>query len=264
MPLPSIQLFSAYHLPFPLLPKVGYVTPVQAGAAIAPVKLAMQGDDCGDNISALNCIFSELTVAYWVMKNADRSQADAWGLCHYRRYFIDDKYKLLYKKRSRYYYRTSQKVLDDILTPGLYTNLQELLQHNDIIVQRPAWAMRENRITYTIKDAYAKAHFKEDYDATMQVVVEKFPAFAKSIEGYGRLTRMSYNNMMIARWPIWDGYLNFLFTVLNEVQHRINMHKVGYQTRVFGFLAERLHNLFIYHHQFKTAHLTLGLFEDKL
>ena len=98
--LPSIQLFSAYYPTFPLLPKVGYVTPVQAGAAIAPVRFAMQGDDTGDNISHLNPIYSELTVAYWIMKNADRTQADAWGLCHYRRYFIENKYKLYLKREA--------------------------------------------------------------------------------------------------------------------------------------------------------------------
>ncbi len=262
--LPSIQLFSAYYQEFPLLPKAGFVTPVQAGAAIATKKLAMQGDDTGDNISRLNPFYSELTVAYWVMKNANRTQSDAWGLCHYRRYLIQDKYKLFYKKRSRYYFRTSQKILDSILTPALYNTLQELLMHHDVIVQRPTWAMKEKGIVYNIKDAYTKAHFKEDYDATMEVVAEKFPGFARSIESYGQLTVMCYNNVMIARWSVWDDYLNFLFTVLDEVQHRINIHKEGYQSRVFGFLAERLHNLFIYHHQLKTAHLTLGLFEDKL
>lgn len=262
--LPSIHLFSAYYEPFPLFPKANYVTPVQAGAANAAVKLAMQGDDTGDNISTLNPFYSELTVAWWVMKNADRSTADAWGLSHYRRYLIEDRLKLFFIKKSRYYFRTAQQELDAILTDKLYSTMQQLLQDHDVIVQRPSWARKEEGKIYTIKEAYYFVHFKEDYDATMEVVVEKFPAFAGSIHGFGRLIKMSYNNVMIARWQVWDDYLNFLFTVLNEVQHRINMYKEGYQSRVFGFLAERLHNLFIYHHQLKAAHLTLGLFEDKL
>ena len=261
---PSIKLYSAYYQPFPLLPKADYVIPVQAGAETAIIKLDMQGDNTGDNISYLNNFYSELTVAYWVIKNADRTQCDAWGLCHYRRYFIENKYKLFIKKRSRYYYRTKQQNLDNILTPTLYKTLQKLLITNDVIVQRPTWARKEKGIIFNIKDAYSEAHFEEDYTAMMEVVVEKFPDYSRSIEGYGQLKVMSYNNMMIARWSIWDDYLNFLFTVLDEVQHRINIHKEGYQTRVFGFLAERLHNLFIYHHQLKSAHLTLGLFEDKI
>ncbi len=261
---PSIKLYSTYYQPFPLMPKADYVIPIQAGAQTAKIKLPMQGDNTGDNISGLNNLYSELTVAYWVIKNADRTQCDAWGLCHYRRYFIENKYKLFVKKRSRFYYRTKQKNLDKILTPALYNTLQNLLVNNDIIVQRPTWARKEKGITYTIKEAYTQAHFKEDYAAMMDVVAEKFPEYSTSIESYGELNKMSYNNMMIARWSVWDDYLHFLFTVLAEVQHRININKEGYQTRVFGFLAERLHNLFIFHHQLKAAHLTLGLFEDKI
>ena len=261
---PSIQLFSAYYQPFALLPKANYVIPVQAGAETALIKLAMQGDNTGDNISYLNNLYSELTVAYWVIKNADRTQCDAWGLCHYRRYFIENKYKMFFKKRSRYYFRTLQKNLDKILSPELYKTLQQLLLTNDVIVQRPTWARKEKGVVFNIKDAYTAAHVEEDYNAMMEVVAEKFPDYAKSIDKYGKLKLMSYNNMMIARWSVWDDYLNFLFTVLDEVQKRINIHKEGYQSRVLGFLAERLHNLFIYHNQLKSAHLTLGLFEDKI
>ena len=124
--LPSIQLFSAYFQPFPIWPNAAYVTPVQAGAANASTRLQMQGDDTGENISAQNHFYSELTVAYWVMKNADRAQCDAWGLSHYRRYLIQDRYKLFFKKRSRYYFRTSQQVLDSILTPELYDAMRRL------------------------------------------------------------------------------------------------------------------------------------------
>ncbi len=262
--LPKIQLFSAYHKAFPILPKADYVTTIQSGAFDAAIKLDMQGDDTGQNISHLGSTYNEITVAYWVLKNADRSKFDAWGLCQYRRYFIQDKYKLLFKKRSRYYFRTSQKVMDEALSPALYLHLQNLLAESDVIVQRPTWANKEKRIAYGIKDAYTNLHNKEHYDVTMQVVVEKFPDFARSIESYGKLKHMSYHSMMIARWSVWDDYIDFLMTVLTAVKLRIVVPKEGYQSRVEGFLAERLHNLYMYHHQLKQAYVTIGLFEDKL
>ncbi len=43
------------------------------------------GDDTGDNISEKKYKYSEMTVQYWAWKNQD---ADYYGLCHYRRYFI--------------------------------------------------------------------------------------------------------------------------------------------------------------------------------
>ena len=59
--------------------------PVQVGRAIAREDLGYTGDDSGENISAKNRNYCELTAQYWAWKN--RSDADYIGLCHYRRYF---------------------------------------------------------------------------------------------------------------------------------------------------------------------------------
>ncbi|MFN2457747.1 MAG: DUF4422 domain-containing protein [Chitinophagaceae bacterium] len=96
----------------------------------------------------------------------------------------------------------------------------------------------------------------------MQVVIEKYPDYANSITPFGEGKYMYFNNIMITSWTVWDAYLNWLFDILFEVQQRIKLPEQGYQQRVFGFLSERLHNLFIYHNGLNPAYLTLGLFED--
>lgn len=257
---PSIKLYTVYYKHFPLVPKASYLVPIQAGAAIHP-RLPMLGDDTGENISYLNNYYSELTAAYWILKNAERN-TDAWGLCHYRRYLIPLVTKYFFKQKSRYYFKTSQPVLDQLLTDKLYTHLSELLTTAEVIVQKPAAAKREGRKVYTIKEGYFVDHRRMDWEMTMQVVIEKYPGYAKSIQEFGEEKYMCFNNVMITTWPIWEEYLNWLFSIFFEVQQRIILPGKGYNERVFGFLGERLHNLFIFHNGLKPAYLTLGLFEN--
>lgn len=259
--LPSIKIYSVYYNIFPVFHVAPYVIPIQAGVDSSNVHLDIIGDNTDNNISAKNHLYSELTALYWIMKNASRD-TDAMGLCHYRRYLINDQYKLFFKKRSRYYLKASQKNLDSFLTTSLYKSLQELLFKHDIIVPCPDYAMKRKGNVYTVEEAYRLAHIKNDWDITMNVVREKYPEYEESIHLLSGQTKMFYNNIMIARWKIWDKYFTWLFEILFEVEKRIELPKKGYQKRVMGFLAERLHNLFVIHNQLTTAYLTLGMFEE--
>jgi hypothetical protein len=78
----EIRIIVAAHKPYPM-PEEQLYLPVQAGAG-CHARLAFTGDDSGDNISARNGLYCELTALYWAWKNL---HADAIGLCHYRRYF---------------------------------------------------------------------------------------------------------------------------------------------------------------------------------
>ena len=258
--LPSVRIYSVYYKHFHNFPQALYVTPIQAGIANSDVHLDMIGDNTGDNISTKNDLYSELTALYWIMKNAQRD-SDALGFCHYRRYLINDQYKLFFKKRSRYYSKASKKAMESLLTPSLYRSYQELLSDHDVIVPRQD-LIKKKGIFYTVEEAYHLEHIKKDWDVTLKVVCEKYPDYGKSIPILCQQTKMFYNNIMIAPWKIWDSYSTWLFDILFEVEKQIELPKHGYQRRVMGFLAERLHNLFVIHNQLKTAYLTLGMFEE--
>ena len=82
MQQPRIFFAVALHEKY-ALPTDSLYTPIQAGAAIHP-PLGLMRDNTGENISAKNGSYCELTVLYWMAHNVD---ADWYGLCHYRRYF---------------------------------------------------------------------------------------------------------------------------------------------------------------------------------
>jgi hypothetical protein len=255
----SLKIYSAYYLSYPIMPKLGHIVPIQAGAAIHP-KLPMIGDDTGKNISAKNDLYSELTAAYWILHNEPRD-TEAWGLCHYRRYLVPIVKKYFFKVKSRTYNKVSQGLLDNVLTEEWFGFLQNELAAHDVLIQRPTYAKKDGPKVYTIKDAYYADHIPEHWEVLMQVVCEQTPEFSTSIIPFGELTTMCFNNIMIARWDLWERYLKWLFDILFEVEKRIELPGEGYQRRVFGFMAERLHNLFIYHHQYKAGHLTLAHFQ---
>ena len=78
----NIKVIVAAHKPFEM-PKDPLYLPLHVGKE-GKEGIGFQGDHTGDNISADNPYFSELTGLYWAWKNLD---ADYIGLVHYRRHF---------------------------------------------------------------------------------------------------------------------------------------------------------------------------------
>ena len=79
----------AAHMPHWVPPDALYL-PVQVGAALAGADGRIPGfqpDDVGDNISADNPRYCELTALYWGCKNLPADEARYLGLVQYRRYF---------------------------------------------------------------------------------------------------------------------------------------------------------------------------------
>ena len=71
----------AAHKPY-RMPEDALYLPVQAGAA-GKESIGYQRDDEGENISALNPCYCELTVIYWAWKNLG-SEYQYIGLAHYK------------------------------------------------------------------------------------------------------------------------------------------------------------------------------------
>ena len=62
--------------------------------------------------------------------------------------------------------------------------------------------------------------------------------------------------MMICRKDLWNQYCEWLFPILFELEKEIDILQYnGYQQRVFGFLAERLLNIWVRHQKLKVCHI---------
>jgi hypothetical protein len=200
------RMYIMAHKKFQVPDKNGYI-PLQVGSTLNE-DLGYQKDDTGIQISAKNKTYCELTGMYWIWKNI---QCDNVGICHYRRYFVQD----------------------ELLT---IEYMEECLKTYDIIVPDSGMTMYEN-----VYKHYENRHKIKDLNICGEVLLQKYPkdyaAFKWSLER----NFMSLGNMVITSKTLYDEYCSWLFDILFEVEKRTNIENYDdYQKRVFGFLSERL------------------------
>ena len=251
-------MFSVYHQPF-IIPAAHYVQPIHAGKAISKIDLGLQGDDTGNHISGKNGSYSELTVLYWIWKNWDRSKFPYWGLVHYRRYFCKDVFPGGLTNKRIYHYAATQTEVDKVINDSLHQKLFNSLQQNDVVLPKLMYSYRKKGVIKSIEEHYKATHIAAHWDVMITVLKELYPQYTESLHFFQQ-SKMSYFNMMIAPWAVWDAYLEWLFSILFEVEKRIGKVEDPYQARVLGFLSERMINLFVYHQQYKIAYYPVAVF----
>lgn len=211
---------------------------IHVGAAIAERTIEILRDDDGPSISRKNKNYCELTGLYWIWKNDCVS--DIVGLCHYRRYFA-------FKKRHNIFLREmtasekNGKEIDKFIQPKC---VGKHVKKRMIIVPTRTY------VNQTIEDHYCRCHIPENWAVMKEVVIQLHPQYKGSMEAVFKRTWLYACNMFVMSKVDFDDYMEWLFSILEEVEQRISISDDVYQARVFGFLAERLFNLYIYHHKF--------------
>ena len=186
--------------------------------------LGYTGDNTGDNISSKNPNFCELTGIYWAWKNL---RADYIGLCHYRRYFAN-------KVHGSDLNAKHQAVLTLV-------DYEKLLKDVDCLLP-----MKRNYYIETVRSQYEHAHNKRDLDECEKIIAENYPEYDSAFKQVMSQKRLHILNMFVMKWELFDAYCKFLFGVLFELEKRIDISNyTQYEARVFGFLAERLLNVWV-------------------
>lgn len=185
--------------------------------------IGYEGDDTGDNISLKNSNYCELTGLYWAWKNLD---CEYIGLCHYRRYFSQKK---LFRKNKKF---------DMILNKN---EIEKIMKQYDLIVPK-----KRNYYIETVYTHYKNAHYEKDLLEIKNIIFEKYPEFLESFNEIMNGKTMYLYNMFIMEKNNFDDYCEWLFDILFELENRVNISEYDtYQKRIFGFLSERLFNIWI-------------------
>ncbi|CDB75849.1 DUF4422 domain-containing protein [Clostridium sp. CAG:265] len=181
-------------------------------------------DNNDDNISFKNKNYCELTAMYWIWRNYHNS--DYVGICHYRRFFIKNRFV---KNESGYL--TSDKA-------------KKILKKYDIILPTP-W-VSENK---SVKEWYLSTDGKsKDLDELRNVIYELYPEYVEEYDYVMNGNIASYLNMLVTTKSLFDEYCKWLFDILFELEKRIDISSyTPLEARVFGFLSERLLNVWVRH-----------------
>ncbi len=181
-------------------------------------------DNTGDNISAKNPHYCELTGLYWAWKNLT---CDYIGLCHYRRYFgkpvhSDD----AEKKKAAIFGRA---------------DYEALLRDYDVILPK-----KRNYYIETVRSQYEHAHYKKDLDEVEKIIAEKYPAYSAAFTKLMEGRKLHILNMFVMSKAHFDAYAAWLFDILFTLESRIDITGYSpYEARIYGFLSERLLNVWL-------------------
>lgn len=226
------RLYIAYHDSRPVL-RGRHLVPIHVGRAVSAARLdGIEGDDTGDNISALNAEYCELTAHYWAWRNGP--PAGIVGLMHYRRLFDLSGRLNAGGHHERY-------VID--FDPDAYAN--DVADHfaaermlPDLIVPRPI------HLRLDVATHYRKLHRSADLEILRAVVAERRPDFLPDLDRTLAGRRLLVGNMFIMTRRLFEDYSRLLFDILPEARARIRATNktaaMGYQGRYPGFLAERI------------------------
>jgi len=229
----SLQIFVATHVAFNPPDDPLYV-PLHVGKSGKP-DLGYIGDNTGENISDLNFLYGELTGLYWIWHNVQG--LDYVGLCHYRRYFIDDQ---MYQMKQGEYLR--------------------YLQECDAIV--PKHMQCEDGCSYY--EQFGRAHNIHDLDAVGRALKQSYPEYADAYDHAMNGTIFYYGNLMVTSLQILRAYAKWLFTIFVEAGEEIDVSGYDdYHKRVYGFLSEQMFYVFALANNLKLREVAVGVSAEK-
>ena len=133
--------------------------------------------------------------------------------------------------------------------------IESILNDYDLIIPNFGTSLLEN-----VYEDYDNEHYGKDLDLCRKLIGEMTPEYLDSYDKviYGK--KLCHYNMFIAKKEIIDGYCEWVFPILFELEKEINAKDYDdYRKRVYGFLTERLFNVWFTHNNLKVKETRVKL-----
>lgn len=209
------------------LSKVDGISTIKVGADLPGRDFcADYSDNDGENISAKNLTYNELTAIYWAWKNYDKIGApESIGFMHYRRSFLFDA-------------RVADSVVKTSCPEGAFleksgycdVKLDNIMSMCDFVSARPC-------VRRSVRSQYVSSHGEDSLDFMVKILKEKSPKYSDICDKYLKSKNCYFFNMFIFPKDIFFEYCAFVFPILEEVANRFPNERL--------FVSERLTGIFI-------------------
>lgn len=197
-----------------------------------------------DNISKKNFSFCELTGLYTIWKNGN-IKINNVGLVHYRRFFYNPFLSLT--------------------KPKIYSieKLNKHLKKFDMIIPTYSNFRDKNRKKISVYEQYDQNHHISDLNEAVNIILNMYPEYHDTIISFLNNDKAVFFNMFYAPKNIINKYCEWLFPILFDLEERLDLSSYDdKQKRVFGFISERLFNIWIIHNKYKVKMLAVCNTED--
>ncbi len=220
-----------------------YVGPLSGHPALPD--FAVTDADLSPHIGHKNKSYCELTALHQMALRHTGENDEVVGLVHYRRRFVNGPKWLGQLIRTLQKTNWTRPFSNALLRQHELTQADatEMLKSCDVIVPRPT------RLKESIEQRYLLSHVGSDWEKLRQLMAEQHPMYMPAFEQCASGKTIHHFNMFVATSGFLHKYTKWLFSILEQLEGQIDLSgRDHFQIRVFGFLAERLFNVYLIKH----------------
>ena len=216
------------------------VEPLQAGRARTGFDLTMTADDTGDNISAENVRYGEMTAWYWVWKNylPAHPELEYLGFSHYRR-FLDFTGNRGGTRRLTY-----RKFRGEFERCYTAESIMRIIGGADLVMRRPTdcgfGSIREQM-------AHWRPDNLVDFDRFAGLIRERHPDRLEVIDAAMGSPMMAMELQFVMKRSLLCDFMEWAFGLCREYERRWawNGPSEGQHARIPALLVERFFTVFV-------------------